>query len=868
MGHLPRPPTAIIGRDHEIVRIVDHLARGTRLVTLTGLGGVGKTRLALAVGARLAARGADVTYVDVSPLHSEAELVVALADALALDLRDVAGARLVSALFRALSRLPRMTVIVDNVEHLAVHGADVLIGCLAAAPDLSLVLTSRVALARPEELAIPIAPLSAAGPDAPAVELLVARAASSPSWVGDRATLARLAARLDGLPLALELAAARASVVAPGDILRVLDEESSLVLRGQHPRRASREAAVAWSWEQLEPPHRAVLVRLALPEGDLDFELAVAIAGLPRPETLDALESLARHALISAVDVDVAVRYRVLETVRDFVATRTTEDERARGWSAIALALLARVEPHVSPFSRELPADVAAHVRRDRDLHMAVLRRGLTATTTDALACALRVAAYLVPLASRSGSGSLAAEWTATILERPEVESLPLGVRLGAAVVLVVARAASDDGVVARTTARIDAWVDATSESQLATSALGIVHYYRWEHRALLTLAEALRASHATRKSPDLDGYVTAAWATSRRALGLSEPEADDRALASTLERLPTPEHVTSACLVWLARASLAIQHRMQSAPELVDRGLALARGAGFVWFEALFVLERGRLAWDRDHLEEAERDLAAALERFDPRAAVRERQETTLDLAAIALERGRHDEARAHLAAAAARSETPFERAWSLAIASAIDALEGRPVGARSPAHTTATIEDAAVALLASIGRAPTPRPAASALARSFRVRRADALAAAAHGLASAEPGPWLAVSLDGRAFRVGGEWIDLEPKPLLRALLSALVEARHAGPGGLDHERLGALLWPDERLVERSRDQRLHTAVSALRREGLGPHLESHEGRYRITPGTTVLRVAPEAWPGHGMKKSRGRGRPRREA
>jgi len=870
MALLPRPPTSLVGRDADIVKVLDHLARGARLLTLTGLGGVGKTRLALAVGERLAARGVDGAHVDATALHSDAELVVALADALELDVGGVAGPRLESALRRALSRaLPHPTVVVvDNFEHLATTGADVLVGCLAAAPSLTFIVTSRVALARPEELALPVVPLATAGPSAAAVALLAERAGDRPAWRDDHAALTRLAARLDGLPLALELAAARAAIVTPGELCTILDEETgtSLLLPGQHPRRASREAAVAWSWDQLDAAHRLVLTRLALPECPVDFELAKAIAGLPRAETLLALDGLARYALIAALEVEGAARYRVLETVRDFVASRVPDDELARGWAAIAGALLARVEPHVSAFSRELPAEVAARVRADRELYLAVLRRGTTSADPQAIADALRVATFLVPLSARSGAGAIAAAWTATILERPEVALLPLTVRLGAAVVLVVARVGSDDGVIARTMARIDAWVDASSESQIATAALGIVHYYRWEHRALLALADAMRGSRAAMKSPGLEGYIVAAWASARRALGLSDPEADDRALAAALERLPAPRHVTSACLVSLARASVAIHHGLARAPALIDDGLGIARAAGFAWFEALFTLERGRLHLDHGRFAEAERDLSAALARFDPRSAVRERQETTLDLALLAIVRGRHADARARLDEAAARLKSPFERALGPALRAAVDALEGSGEAAAPPTvQLTGSIEDVAIGLLASLGEAPAIDR--DARARSFRIRRAGTLATAAHGLASGAAGDHLAVSLDGASFRVAAEWIELAPKPLLSALLRALVDAWQDGPDGVDRDRLGAILWPDERLHERSRDQRLHTAVSALRRDGLGAHLESHEGRYRIAPTTIVLRVAPTTWAGTGVKRARGRGRPRRD-
>ncbi|MFO0747967.1 MAG: hypothetical protein U1F43_20245 [Myxococcota bacterium] len=630
MSRLPRPPTSLLGRDEDIAAVLASLDRGARLVTLTGIGGIGKTRLALAVGARLAERGGRVAHCDVVSIHSLPELAVAIADALELEIAGLERGRPLDALTRVMGAAPPTTLVVDNFEHLVGAGADALVACLAAAPGLRLIVTSRVSLSRPDELVVAVQPLRADGIGSAAVGLLAARASGGreAAWLQHPDALCRLAARLDGLPLALELAAARAHLVTPDELVAILDEDVSLALAGQNPRRASRDAAVAWSWDQLDEGQRKALKRLVLLEGSFDFALSVAVSGLPRAQTLTALEALSRYGLLHSEDVGGAVRYRVLETVRDYVLAQIGEAERIEGRDAIASVLVGRVEPHLSSFSRELPSDVAQAIRADRELHLAVLRAGLDSARPATLALALRAATFLVPLFQRTGSGHLAVDWTRAILERPETEAVPLALRLGAAVVVVVAGASgADPAAVDRTVARINAWIEVTPEGQLAAAAIGIVHYYRWEHRTLLTLAEHLLASRAAAKNAELAGYALSAWSTSRRALGVSDGDADDAALAAVLARLDAPSQVTTACLVSLARAHLAMQHGRADALERVEEGLARAAAAGFAWFEALFVLERGRVRHDRGELGLAHADLSQAVARFDARTAVRERQ-------------------------------------------------------------------------------------------------------------------------------------------------------------------------------------------------------------------------------------------------
>ncbi len=862
MNPLPRPPTAFVGRDEEITRALGYLRGGVRLLTLHGLGGVGKTRLALAVAARLDDR--TVVYCDAVGVADEAELVVAIAAALGVDIRGLDHLAPIVAVAVAHQRVNpgKVVLIIDNFEHLAAHesgrGADVLVELLARVPELQLVVTSRVALMRPEEMPLAVQPLQ----DAAAVDLLLARA-RSPQWHADRAALQRLAARLDGLPLALELAAARAQLISPDALLALLDEHTSLALPGD-PRRRSREAAVAWSWEQLGGRHEA-LTRLAVAGGSFDLDLSAAIVGGSRADALEVLELLARYSLLSPEQDGSGVRYRVLETVRDYALAHSTAAELEAAHAGLAEALLARVEPHVSAYSRELPPAVAAQVARDRDLYLAVLRRGLDVSGGVPLTNALRVAVVLVPLFQRMGFGSMATAWTSALLER-DVDAVPLQTRLGAALVTVVAAVNGDASeVIDRLVAQAGQWLvgsptagkgGANNAALMITTAFGIVHYYRWDHPTLLALSDSLLRSDLA-KSPEVFAYATVAKVTSGRALGRGDGNAGDAQLAEALKRLSTSS-LTTACLVICTRAFLAI-HRGDEARGLafIDEGLARSNGT-MRFFDALFHLERARAFHSRGVFIAADAAYAQAQSMF-ARSAQREQQETSRDRALLALERGRYDEVGEQLAATAPHLATSFERAWHGAIAAAHGALVGVPVTPTDEA--TGTIEDHACAAL----RAVAGGVFTAVTVDSFRVRRAALLAERANAV-RAGAATVVAWSLDGSAVRCGATWVDLSTRPLIRTLLAALAEATLRGDEVVDRAVLERALWPDERLTAETRDQRLHTAISTLRKMALEDAIESHAGGYRLT--LPVLRVAAEAWAAGEMQRARGRGRPKRQA
>src|SRR6202521_3624521 len=330
---LPVQLTSFVGRDAEGTQLRELLAQN-RVVTLTGAGGVGKTRLAIQVAAQVAGEFGDgVWYVDLAPI-TDPELVP-LTVARALGLPDQPGRSTMDSLLRFV-RDRQMLVVLDNCEHLLDASATLVNSLLGAAPSLTVLATSREPLGVPGEAMWQVPSLSLADE---AIELFAdrARLARTDFTVTDdnASAVAQICARLDGVPLAIELAAARVRALSLAEILEGLHDRFRLLTGGARTavrRQQTLRASVDWSHALLTEPERTLFRRLAVFLGGFDLDAARVVAGggdVQRYQVLDLLTLLVDKSLVVADDTGGRTRYRLLETVRQYALERLGESGEA-----------------------------------------------------------------------------------------------------------------------------------------------------------------------------------------------------------------------------------------------------------------------------------------------------------------------------------------------------------------------------------------------------------------------------------------------------------------------------------------------------------------------------------------------------------
>jgi predicted ATPase/DNA-binding SARP family transcriptional activator len=346
--NLPAQLTSFIGRDSDLTR-VGKLLDEARLVTLTGPGGAGKTRLSLEAGARLAGRMPDgVWFVELAPVADPAEMPHAVLTVLGLrEVAMLAGARgrvpapgeIAEPLDRLAGALAgkRLLLLIDNCEHLIDAAAGLAARLLADCPGVRVLATSREPLGITGETLWPVEPL-----ELPPAEATVAEATSYPAvrLLADRAGAARvdftvteenvpyivrICRALDGMPLAIELAAARLRVLPPEQVADRLADRFRLLTGGSRtalPRHQTLRAVVDWSWDLLGDAERTLWRALSIFAGGATLDAIEAVCGLPPDDVFDVLIALIDKSLAIASDDG---RYRMLETIRAYGLKRLAE---------------------------------------------------------------------------------------------------------------------------------------------------------------------------------------------------------------------------------------------------------------------------------------------------------------------------------------------------------------------------------------------------------------------------------------------------------------------------------------------------------------------------------------------------------------
>jgi len=320
LSHFPLTPTRFIGRANEIESLAQQL-ESAQLVTLVGAGGCGKTRLAIECAQRVAANFADgAFFIDLAPLDNAALLPATLAAALGV--RDQADQALGETLLYALAE-KNLLLLFDNCEHLSAACAELIAALLDGCPRTSILATSREPLNLPAEKVFVIAPLQIYE----AMELFADRAHNASAWfersAANENAIAEICARLDNLPLALELAAARVKMLAPAQIAARLDARFQFLKNqtANAPRQMTLRALLDWSYKLLSDDERALFQRLGVFAASFALEAVERVTTDDSPQTaatLDVLTQLVEKSLVGVEPGAVETRYRLLETMREY----------------------------------------------------------------------------------------------------------------------------------------------------------------------------------------------------------------------------------------------------------------------------------------------------------------------------------------------------------------------------------------------------------------------------------------------------------------------------------------------------------------------------------------------------------------------
>jgi predicted ATPase/class 3 adenylate cyclase len=372
-SNLPTLRTSFVGREREVARLRE-LLRGPGLLTLTGPGGTGKTRLSLRVARALLEDYSDgVFFVELAPITDASLVPSTIADAVGA---RAEGRRPVLDTLRDHLRDREVLLVLDNFEQV-LSAAPLVAELLESAPRIRVLVTSREPLHLSGEQEFPVPPLElpdsgAAAPDRLAgsgsVALFVQRAtAVDPGFAitdANAAAVAEICRRLDGLPLAIELAASRVKLLPPQSILERLERRLELLTGGSvdlPARQRTLREAIGWSDELLDDPERLLFRRLSVFSGGWTLEAAEAVVpaeGEPRTDLLDGLGSLVDKSLVTRLATESgAARFTMLATIREFAAERVEaagegDAVRARH-AAFFLALAERAEPHLRKVERK-----------------------------------------------------------------------------------------------------------------------------------------------------------------------------------------------------------------------------------------------------------------------------------------------------------------------------------------------------------------------------------------------------------------------------------------------------------------------------------------------------------------------------------
>lgn len=672
---LPGEPTPIIGRDRELDVLCDLLGAGTRVLTLVGPGGVGKTRLALSLARRVADQYADgAVWVELSPL-TDHTLVLATVSR-ALGLHDAGGADVATTL-RASLRHRQALLVLDNLEHLLGAVPD-LAQLLLSCPGLHLLTTSRAPLRLRGEQEYHVPSLQAPPAEQardeqevaafPAVQLFVAQAQQkdpSFSLAGHDDAVAAICRRLDGMPLALELVAARTRTLTPHEILARLDDPLTLLVGGSRDlpeRQQTMRAAIAWSEQLLDPAEQAMLRRLAVFNGGWTLPAAEAVCGEGLAEAgavLDLIDVLVEQSLVATHPTPHGTRYLMLEPVRQYACERLA----ATGESAAVrlrharyfVAMAEEAAPELE--GRAGQASWVERLDQELDNLRGALVWGEETPGEEAAEAILRLAAAPWRFWEMRWHVEEGRRWLSTGLAR--TEDVPPAVR---------ARALNAAGNLARDQADLDQALAYHEECLAIRRSLGDT---RGIAASLNNLGVVARDRGDAERTLELCGEACELFravgddhgaAIALISLGNAATRQGDlaRARAFYEESLacfrPYDDLWHTAWVLTYLAEVMVFDSDLDSALPVADEALRMHREGGDPWGVGSALVAHGRIEEARGVLDGAAARYAEALSQFAAAGVDRAAPACVADLAAVALARGDHEVA-ARLAGAS--------RAW-----------------------------------------------------------------------------------------------------------------------------------------------------------------------------------------------------------
>jgi len=618
--NLPSQPASFVGRAGELAGLRSLVAGGSRLVTITGPGGIGKSRLAVQVAAgALDGTGDGVWLVELAPV-ADPDLVASTVAAV-LGVREEPGRPVLGTLADAVGDRS-LLIVLDNAEHVLGAAAKLAETLLRSCPRAYLLVTSREPLGISGEhvFRVPSLPVPPAGLAEPgrlaafeSVQLFAERAAMHRQGFalddGNAAAVAAVCVRLDGIPLALELAAARLGSLSVSEISSRLDQRFRLLTSGSRtalPRHQTLRALIDWSYDLLNPQEQMVLDRLSVFAGGWTLEAAEAITsqdgtggGTGEWQVLDQLAALVDKSLVQAEEIDGSTRYRLLETVRQYAAEHLARrpgselDQTRAAHRDYYLALVETASTHLRG-----PNQAGWLDRLEAEFDN--IRAALAFSVADPGSAepGLRLAAGLRWFCNMRGHGGEVLEALNLLLERPDAR-IPNLIRARALIVSChLCDQFGDDSaatLIADEALRIAGDLAADA---LAADALSQLSWFRYEHgdlpaaRAHIDRAVGLaRATRDPRLIADIlgrravfeaeAGDLAAAFADQQETLTLSRAAGDNYRLAITLANLGVDE--LGAGELQAARAHL--QEASMLADDLGYPNLspALLQNLGFV---------------------------------------------------------------------------------------------------------------------------------------------------------------------------------------------------------------------------------------------------------------------------------------------